>query len=208
MPNSEMPSQSPDSFNGSIPPNNELRNDRRMSSVDPERSSLQKNLSPETEIKKPDIDRSLLTDPEALAKLNDQDWLKAVGFAPDTFGWNKKKRKSFLNRVANWYFKPKSFEMPLYEVLGIRLVKFLVPTGGQLVKRIFKRPKLDSHDREQLEGLIGITKWGEIGHLLVGGLLFFTFPWPVALAYTGYSVMLQRYNRAKAMKKLEQLPTE
>lgn len=112
------------------------------------------------------------------------------------------------------YFRVRSWEPILYTILGVRLFKAYVPTGGSVWNRRLGREKEDLKSTAGLNTLIGRTYALEVAHLLsiipVFAVAAF-FNWPLLvtlgmqLVFNVYPIMLQRYNRSLALRKLREI---
>lgn len=115
---------------------------------------------------------------------------------------------------ADAYFKVRAWEPVLYKVLGVTLFKKYVPTGGTKWNRRAGRKKEDLHTSDGLNTLINRTYALEVAHLLciipVFAIAAF-FNWLLVvtigmqLLVNVYPIMLQRYNRALAQKRLREI---
>lgn len=123
--------------------------------------------------------------------------------------------RGFLNRMTDWYFRPKSFERSgkLYETLGIKRVKKVCDLIGKLVgenptipnnyrlwdktKEGLKKFDYKTRMTEALHTFFGASSAtlgaGEVMDGDVGGSIFMG----VVLGVNVYASMLQRYNRAR-----------
>jgi len=133
-----------------------------------------------------------------------------------------KDNRRFLEKMTDWYFRPKSFERSgkLYEALGIKTFKKIVRKttgigydhggsnyyiGDKRDKASIKRWELKSRINEAIHSPVTIffgydlVKNASEGN--VGASIFDA----VALAINGYCSMLQRYNRARAYNVMERM---
>tara|TARA_R110002073_G_scaffold72537_1_gene177808 strand:+ start:852011 stop:852424 length:414 start_codon:yes stop_codon:yes gene_type:complete len=124
-----------------------------------------------------------------------------------------------------WYFKPKMFEYfgehTIYNLLGIKFYKRYLPTTGDLIRRWRKMKQIDLTKSDRVTQLYDYekkTRTYEWRHI-IGTLLFIllTFlidrkltllDW-ILLAFLNlsiniYPIFLQRYNRIRILKVLEQ----
>ena len=117
-------------------------------------------------------------------------------------------------------FTPISWEKPVYEKLGVKVVKDIIPTNGRLVRRLLRAPKLNPSDPYQLDFLIFKTKAFETLHWVIGGFLVKDiasfFPHGLDLHHgisygllqvlgNVYPIMLQRYNRSLTLERLKKI---
>jgi hypothetical protein len=129
------------------------------------------------------------------------------------------------SRLLDWWFRPRRFETErLYELLGARLLKRYVPTGGDLVMRWLRRrhPGASLLRGATLESLRSFERWTRVaeGVHIVGFMCFAALAgWRFThgslggaglgvalvldLAFGLWPVTLQRYNRLRVIRVIE-----
>ncbi|MBU0759066.1 MAG: hypothetical protein KKC66_03395 [Candidatus Omnitrophica bacterium] len=132
-----------------------------------------------------------------------------------------KKKISLIPKVADLYFRPKSFERSgrVYEVLGIRLFqKVFRLSFGNLYKLLGVKEFINGNINESLKNLETGTRIWESIHIpfvviyFYGFYIFFNRDMPLwavgsiiaNICMNIYPIMLQRYNRARIYKILAQ----
>jgi hypothetical protein len=128
-------------------------------------------------------------------------------------------------RLLDWWFRPRGFETErLYELLGARLLKRYVPTGGDLVMRWLRRrhPGARLLGGATLESLRRFERWtrvaeavhlaGFAGFAALAGWRFtdgslsgtgLGAALVLDLAFGLWPVTLQRYNRLRVIRVIE-----
>lgn len=135
------------------------------------------------------------------------------------------KRVPLLRRFIKFYFKPRQFEMYrngiVYRILGVHWLAYIIPTGGQLWRRLFKWDgwsfALRGSSLEMAKEYRYSTCVFESLHLFaitlfIPGLIRGLPHYPaeaiehfliVGLLMNIYPLMLQRYNRVRIERLIE-----
>ncbi|VVB75054.1 Uncharacterised protein [Candidatus Tiddalikarchaeum anstoanum] len=104
------------------------------------------------------------------------------------------------------YFRPKSFEFSkFYEYLGVGIFKKLVT--------FFKNPSGEGDNyfiskERSVDSLINFEKKTRNNETIHAYAMAVSVCWPVVSVINAYLVMLQRYNRARIVKTLQELLKE
>lgn len=121
-----------------------------------------------------------------------------------------------LKQLAQRYYAPGHVEISFYEKIGVRQFGRYVPTGGSrfsIVPSFFGRQSDRSSD---LQPFVRLTLGIEAGHtllaaaflVLTGAILRAGFPFTafvsllINMSLNAYPIVLQRYNRWRALRAL------
>jgi hypothetical protein len=122
-----------------------------------------------------------------------------------------------INPKTEWYFKPRDWERHeeglIYQRLGVKFFKKIVPTLGEYVNHIINvHPIRDAESKEEaLKEIEGFTRIFEVAHtiglavmtpcilmpIIYGDYVDAARVTAVTLSINIYPIMLQRYNRAR-----------
>jgi glycosyl-4,4'-diaponeurosporenoate acyltransferase len=123
--------------------------------------------------------------------------------------------KNVMENIANWYFTPFNFEKfhngRIYELLGVRLFKYFLPTGGDLVQRWTGIHEIRGGADTDLSRYEPVTRFREMAHVIgaamttsltiaafaLNSISVASFSIGVNLFVNIYPIMVQRYNRTR-----------
>ena len=135
---------------------------------------------------------------------------------------NVKEDKPFLQKLDEFYFKPKSFEKNgiLYDALGIKIFRKYCPNGGSWWTKRKGYSFIDGKSRESIQSFILLTKLYESIHsfvlfpLYVNRAIYHLInrEYAPAAVYASFNILINiypiiscRYNRNKAGQILERI---